>query len=141
MPYLTQVDYLDRFGEAETIRLTDESKAGVVDEDKLATAISDAEELVDGYLAGRYPIPLASAPGNIKGIVADLARERLHKARPLPAVTEAADRARSLLRDISAGRMVLLVDQEPADPLASGFAQSAPTQLGYVFNADKLSRF
>jgi phage gp36-like protein len=104
MPYLTASEYLERYTEAETVRLTDTTQTGVVDDAKVDTVIADVTEFADAYLAGRYVLPIASPPELLKGIVADLARERLHGLRATPAVTANADRARKLLTDLSAGR-------------------------------------
>lgn len=140
--YLSSDEYVERFGREETIRLTDESRLGNIDEGKLRTAIVDATELTEGYLRNRYDLPLASVPSNIKGIVAALAREFLHRSRPLEAVTASADRARSLLRDISAGRLVLALETgEELEGNGAGLAVWGPSADARVFNAEKLDRF
>jgi phage gp36-like protein len=142
MAYLTQAEYIERFGELETIRVTDESKTGALDVEKLQAAIDGAEEFVDGYLAVRYPLPLASAPELVLEITADLARERLFKTRPLPAVTEAADRARAYLKDLSAGRAVLMIAEEVvvADTMTA-LPVTAPALPPRIFNYEKLTGF
>jgi phage gp36-like protein len=139
--YLTRAEYLTRFGEIETVRLTDEARDGTVDFEKLDAAITGAEEIVEGYLANRYPLPLASTPELVKELVADLARERLHKDRPTPAVTEAANRARLMLRDLSAGRMTLLLEDIVAESHAPSTPRIALASNGPVFNREKLARY
>jgi len=57
----------------ELIQLTDDSNTGVADQDLISKAISAAQDTIDGYLRGRYPVPLASVPGIVKNIAADLA--------------------------------------------------------------------
>lgn len=144
-PYLDAEAYVDRFGYDETVRITDEGSKGVIDKASLQAALSDAQQFADGYLATRYTLPIATpAPVMLQQIVADLARERLHTTRPTPQVTANADRARSLLKDLSAGRAVL--------PTATGELVDAAIPLGSspiwgnsygasVFNPDKLDRF
>jgi phage gp36-like protein len=111
MAYLTVQEYLDRFFEAETISLTDPAGV-VVDEDKLATEIEGASNTADGYIGVRYSTPLDPVPDVVKDIVADLARERLFNLQPVEEVTKRADRARSMLKDISKGVMVLVAADE-----------------------------
>ncbi len=139
--YLTNAEYKNRFGVPETARITNEVPgAAVVDEAKLTAAIDDAEEIASAYLATRYNIPLSAAPEAIKTIVADLARERLHRSRPSPSVTDAANRARAMLKDYSAGRAVLLIVdvlQKPAEGLPES---SAGADLA-VFTNDRMDRF
>ncbi len=108
--YLTGEEFVQRYGTAEAIRLTDEVRSGNVDSGKLEAAIGDATDEADAYIGTRYAIPLISPPRVVKSIVAVLAREKLHKTRPTPEVKDAADRARLQLRDISAKRMTLAID-------------------------------
>jgi phage gp36-like protein len=140
--YLTAAEYVDRFTVEETIRLTDETKSRVVDPVRLNAAITAEIEVVEAYLRQRYVLPLSSMPTLIRDIVADLARERLHRTRPLPAVTEAADRARKLLADIAAGRAQLALEGGE-DPVQSGGSLAAwgPTLEGSVFNSVKLAGY
>lgn len=118
MAYLTTADYLNRFGEQEAVRLTDETRSGVVDTVKVETAIADAVEIVNGYVGGRYSVPIANPPRILRSMVAALARELLHKTRPTPEVKDAADRARAQLKDVSIGRLGL--------PVATGEAAPVP---------------
>lgn len=107
MTYLSPTEYLERFGEPETIRLTDQQRAGQVDFPKLEIAIADQCEYADSYLASRYPLPINSPPELLKKLIADLTREALHGTRPTDTVTQNADRARSLLRDLQSGRATI----------------------------------
>ena len=60
MPYATPLDLEQRFGAAELIQQTDLSGAGEYNADTVARALEDASALIDGYLASRYPLPIAS---------------------------------------------------------------------------------
>jgi phage gp36-like protein len=118
--YLTAEEYVERYGLAETVRLTDEKRLNVVDGPKLESAIKDATDIADSYIGTRYTTPLLGVPRIIKTIVATLAREILHKSKPTPEVLAAADRARTMLRDIAAGRMTLPVESGDAVPVIGG---------------------
>jgi phage gp36-like protein len=140
--YLTGEQYVARFGFEETVRVTDQDRKGTIDGTRLQAAIDDATELVTSYLGVRYTLPLNPVPPLVRGMVADLARERLHAQRPMPAITQAADRARTQLRDLSAGRMAL-PDQTGAEAemATAGWARSGGVIEGTVFNLDTLDRF
>lgn len=150
MPYLSVAAYIARWGMRETTILTaEEPGATEPDEPKVEGAIADAEALANGYIArGRnlhgvpYAVPLADPPGPVLAIVADLARERLHKDRPTPEVTAAADRARAQLRDIAAGRLTLLLD-EPGGPDATSdnLSQSSGDAQPLTLPREALDRF
>lgn len=120
--YLTADQYVDIFGQTETIRITDETKAGVIDKAKITAAITSASEFTDAFLGGRYTLPLVDVPPILTGIVADLTRERLHKTRPTAQVTAAADAAREQLKLISKGVMTLNVATGDVAPTANASA-------------------
>ena len=143
MPYLSREAYLLRFGEPETIRVTDEARAGAIDAPKVDAALADASLIIDGYVANSYDLPIDPVPPVLDRICGDLAREMLHRTRPVEAVTLAADRARSMLKDIGAGRMKLPVTgggvAEPAAP--TGLASWGQAADARIFSADKLAGF
>lgn len=141
MPYLTEAEFIERFGNAEAVRLTDEAHTGTVDAAKLDAALADASETADTYLAVRYGVPLATAPAAVKQIVADLTRERLYKDRPTPQVTANADRARSMLRDFAAGRATLLLGDVVADEIATQAPVVGSAGYGPTFTREAMDRF
>ena len=142
-PYLSAAEYVARFGQEETVRITDEARAGVIDKPRLSAALRDASEFAEAFLASRYSIPLSSAPPILKGIIADLAREALFGQRPLPAVTAAADRARQALRDFSSGRMVLAIETGAEAELQpfKGRAAWGPGSAPIIFAPEILDRY
>jgi len=77
MTYATPVDLINRFGEKEALALTDRAYTGVVDEAVLADALAWATAEVDGYLSGRYALPLAPVPRILTGYACDIARYQL----------------------------------------------------------------
>lgn len=144
--YLTAQEYLDRMGEAETVRLTDEDRTGFVDSEKLETAISDASEEVDSYLGKRYVTPLADPPPLVKGMVSVITRENLYRRAGMsasPVLEKDAERVRSQLRDLSRGIMTLPTvngaavedGRAPADSATSG------DYTGPTFSEDNLAGF
>lgn len=59
------------------------------DEAVLKDAITYAEELAEGYLVSRYPLPLQSVPTIIRDAVTHLARYWLYQRRPEGSIPEA----------------------------------------------------
>lgn len=80
MPYATQQNMVDRFGEREVIALTDRDNTGVIDALVLAQALASAEDEVNAYMAGRYALPLATTPLIVRDFACDIARYRLCSA-------------------------------------------------------------
>lgn len=73
--YATKEDLVARFGE-NVLGLALMFPADVPD--PLETALQDACEEVDGYLAVRYQLPLPNVPNNLKRIVCEIARYKLY---------------------------------------------------------------
>jgi len=137
MTYCTQANFTDRFGEQELIQLTDRAipPAGVVDTDVLDASLADADAEIDGYLAGRYSLPLASPPDVLIRLAADIARYRLYDNRATEEVrTRYADAIRFLER-VSEGKVLLSAEPQPA---AGAPEYSTP---GRVFTADTLEDY
>jgi len=143
MAYVNNDEYIAAKGEAETIRLTDEDRAGAVDTAKLEAAILASEEEADAYIGKRYGTPLASAPAFIKSMVIALARERLHGTRPTETVKLEAERARSSLRDIARGLMTIPTANGPApeDGRPKADSSSSRDGLAPIFTEQNLAGF
>jgi phage gp36-like protein len=136
MTYATKAIMIDAFGADELTQLTDRSEVttGVIDDAVLGRALADADAEVDGYLAARYTLPLASVPRLVERLAADIARYRLYKDA-VPEVV--ADRYRAAVRTLEAlskGTAALGLDQTGAQPTPAGTVQF--TQGGRVFARD-----
>lgn len=61
MPYCLEADLLQRYGASELRALSDigTPKLAAVDSAVVARAIADASAWLDGFLVGRYPLPIA----------------------------------------------------------------------------------
>ncbi|KEQ19172.1 gp436 family protein [Endozoicomonas numazuensis] len=80
--YATREAMILRFGEDEVISLTDrDGSAGVVVDAVLDPVLDDAAATIDGYLAGRYLLPLLQVPATLERIACDLARYYLYDNR------------------------------------------------------------
>ena len=134
--YCTLADLQAVTPEADLIQLTDDLESGLVNETVVDAVAADAAELIDGYLRGRYTLPLAPVPGIVRQIAVDLTTYRLY-CRRMPTVpdgiTARQTNALKLLDAIQKGVLTLgaataLSDQ--AVPATSGGAViSAPERL------------
>lgn len=140
MTYAVQQDLIDRFGADELVQLTDRANppTGQIDTTVVARALTDADEMVNSYVAKRYDLPLASVPGLVKRLACDTARYFLHGQSATEQVVKAHDQAIEQLKDIAAGRAVLdIAGAEPA-PAGATVEISAPER---VFSNDTLRDF
>lgn len=116
--YASQDDLVGRFGEPELIQLTDRADppAGAIDATVVAKALADADELINGYLAGGgVALPLASTPEIVKRLACDVARYFLSAAQPTETVRQNYEDALKTLRMIADGTMKLQVAGAVAD--------------------------
>ncbi|PHS48758.1 MAG: hypothetical protein COB05_04410 [Marinobacter sp.] len=121
--YCSAQDMIDRFGERELIELTDRDHTGVVDQTVIRQAIQDATAEVDGYLAGRYQLPLSQPPLVLVRVCCDIARFLLYDDN-LPEVVEKRHKSVvDLLRQVSSGRVSLGVSETGQAPTSSDGAR------------------
>lgn len=116
-------DFVLRIGERESIELTDREMQGVVDEDLLQVALADSSSQIDGYLSGRYKLPLATVPQNLVRICCDLARYHLTSKSSVTMTEEVENRYKFCLKElenISKGVVSLSLDEEVAAESADG---------------------
>lgn len=142
MAYATQADMEDRFGTAELVKLTDrgDPPAGQIDAEVLARAIADAEAEINGYLASRYTLPLATVPAVLGRITCDLARYYLYDDWTNEPVRSRYEDSVRLLKGISEGKVALGIDPEAQDPVTPAGAASTTAAIR-VFTRDTMRGF
>lgn len=137
--YADASQMITRFGESELIELTDKSgQAGELVQTVLDGALADASATIDGYLAGRYALPLVSTPPVLIPICCDLARYQLYDEQASEQVSNRHKNAIRFLELVASGKVSLGVSTE-------GEVQSDDlpeiTSAGSVFARDKSSGF
>jgi phage gp36-like protein len=105
--YASQQNLIDRMGEAAVIALTDRGAQplGAIDMAVVARALAEADAVVDGYLAARYRLPLASTPALLADLATSIALWKLHASTPEDKVKADYDAAIKSLRDIASGML------------------------------------
>lgn len=73
MAYCVYDDIKAMIDVAELIQATDDDGAGVVDMGHINAAITDADAEIDGYLSGRYELPMSPVPAVLKKFSVDMA--------------------------------------------------------------------
>ena len=139
MTYATQDDLVKRFGAQELIERTDPVNVAAIDADVVARILADADAEIDGYVAGRYTLPLPSVPHLLVGIACDIARFRLMGESTTEETRKRYEDAVKLLKAIASG-LVVLPNAVALVPSSSGVAvaQRSPER---VFDPDSLVGF
>lgn len=144
MPYSTLTDIQDIIKEQFLIQLTDDENTGSVDTAKTDKAIADADELIDGYLRGRYTLPLSPVPGLIRKLSVDIAIFNLYSRRPEgdstpELITDRFKSAVDTLKQIQKGVVSLgVAGDETPEP---GAYETNKTDDDRVFDKDLLDKF
>ncbi len=119
MTYATEQHMIDRFSEQELVELTDRVGVGRIDTAVLDRALTDADGEINGYLATRYALPLATVPIVLTRLACDVARYFLYQDRATEAVRTRYQDALKFLRNVAAGVVSLGVDASNAAPADS----------------------
>lgn len=137
MSYATLPDLAGRIGDLELRQIADRDRDMLPDQDVVDAALADADNLINGYVATRYTVPLASVPDLVKTWAVSIARYILHRNGAPEHVTQDYKDAIAALKDVSAGRIALPITQG-SEPIATKAGQVLSAHPDQVFTADKL---
>jgi phage gp36-like protein len=107
MTYAAESDLTERFGALELAQRTDRTNGTTVDAAVLGRALADADAEINGYLATRYTLPLASTPPLINRLACEIARYRLYDDGVPETVRVRYQDAVSLLKRMASGEVQL----------------------------------
>ncbi|MGF1727209.1 gp436 family protein [Photobacterium nomapromontoriensis] len=133
--YCTRDDMVARFGEEELTELTDrDGNAGGIVDAVLDQVMDDASATIDGYLGGRYDLPLPVVPRVLTRTACDLSRYYLYDDQ-LGDEHQAAKRyaeAIGYLEKVGRGVLQLGLDRNNHQPVTHNTATM--TSAGAVFS-------
>lgn len=131
--YATAGNMQERFGEQELILLSNkDARAETIDSAVLDTGLADATARINGYLAGRYPLPLAVVPAVLVVLCCDIARYQLYDDQAPEQVKERYDGALLFLSQVGQGKLGLGLSDDGASPQSQNLAvlESAGSVFG-----------
>lgn len=109
MSYVTPAQLTDRFGEQMLIALTDRGvdSLGVIDSDVINRALAETDALIDGYLTGRYALPLSGTETLLVGVAGAITIYNLHRFEAPEKVAADYKAAIRTLEQLSTGMIKL----------------------------------
>lgn len=151
--YATEADLEKRFGK----RQLDELKTMHIEYmddgetpkpiDAVNVALQDATEEINGYIGGRYSLPLPNVPSNLNRIACDIARYRLYFEQPTEHVTKLYDDAIAFLKRVQDKKADLQIIDEESKEIVNEQPQNKPstvpigtTYTGGVFGDSTLNK-
>ncbi len=141
MSYATLDMLTDRYGERLLLQLTDRATppAGAVDSAIVDAALGDTDAVIDGYLAGRYALPLGATPPLLADLAQTIAIYKLHSFMPDPKIEQDYKDAMAQLERISRG--VVRLPLAGVEPEGSDLSGVVTTDRDRPFTADNLTGF
>lgn len=123
MSYATIELLIERHGEPMLVQLTDRGDVptGAIAAQIVARAIADTDAVIDGYLAGRYSLPLSDTPPLLTDLALSICIYKLHPMEAPTRVDQDYRDALASLAKIAIGTIKLpIADAEPASSGAAG---------------------
>jgi phage gp36-like protein len=141
MAYASLAQLTERFGDRMLIALTDRADValGVVDTSVVDQALADADAVINGFLTGRYKLPLAQTPDLLADLAQTIAIWKLHTSAADPKIETDYKEAMRSLRDISTGAIRLNV--AGVEPAGTGGSGVRITDRERPLNADDMKGF
>lgn len=112
MAYCVLQDLRDRYGDDELIQLTDRSNLGTIDQAVIDRAISDADGEIDGYLGGRFDLPLNPVSKAMVRVACDITRYYLYDDRATEAVVRRYNDAVKFVRAVGKGEIDIGINSD-----------------------------
>lgn len=129
--YATEADMVKRFADdIEELKLMHADAAASINE-----ALQDAAEEINGYIGGRYPLPLPNVPSNLNRMACDIARYRLYYQQPTEEVRNRYKDAIKFLervQDEKAHLQIQTATNEIVDDQPKGRPITMPIGTSYV---------
>ena len=109
MPYCTIADFLQTFGEQETVAVSNlyTPSAIAIDEGNLEQALVDVSAMIDGYIQGRVTLPLIAQQTEAKTITVVAKAKIMHSGTLYAEDAEITDRPEILQSLIDSGNAEL----------------------------------
>lgn len=139
--YCTLDDIKKQVQETTLIEITDDNLTGEINTDVADEAILYSQTLINGYLRGRYTLPLTATPELLKVIAVDLSVYRLYARRfhtemPEP-VSDKYKNTMKLLEQIQKGTISLGIEAA-GNPPELGEYRTNKTFRDRIFTKDLL---
>ncbi|NQY77424.1 MAG: DUF1320 domain-containing protein [Halomonas sp.] len=130
MPYCTQADLIERFGESELLAIARDESGMAIDTAVVERACEDASGEIDGYVsAAGYPVPLSPVPRIVIANTCDIARYRLYDEHATDQVQKRYDDAVKFLRSVSRGEVKLGISTGPASSSAGSVQMNSSRRV------------
>ena len=147
MSYCSISDIQAVIANDDLVQLTNDSGSDTVDTNKINDAVSYVENVIDGYLRGRYDLPLASIPDELRYLTIDFVVYKLYSRRMYTEIPESVRRKYEevikTLEKIQKGSFNLGIESSEAfeQPTLKTNKDSSFSSVNKYYNADKWDEY
>ena len=141
MAYCTLDDIKKLISEETIVQLTDDEEQGVVNQSRVAEAVSQADGEIESYCQDRYEIPFSSVPVLIRKLSVDISIYNLYSRRLETIPQIRADRYKNairLLEGVQKGTVSISATETADAESANEAAIEAGTR---IFTREKMKGF
>ena len=135
MSYATRADYEARYGTAELLQRETMLPAGAV-----AQALADADSTIDGYMLGRYAVPLSPVPSNLVTVACRHVRYAILGNAADDRARKDHEDAMAWLKDVASGKVSLPAATALA-AVVQGDAKPVSRTTARQFDGDSLAAY
>jgi phage gp36-like protein len=144
MAYCALDDLKQHILDKDIAQITDDAAGKNIDQSKVSAMAQKAQDIIDGYLRGRYSLPLNSVPPLIISIACDLTIYFLYERRfglnTPEALQRRYDNAIKLLKAIQSGMVLLGIESNETGP-GAGQYKINKTKKDRIFSRDMLDDY
>lgn len=144
MAYCALDDLKQHILDKDIAQITDDAAGKNIDQSKVSAMAQKAADIIDGFLRGRYTLPLSSSPPLITSIACDLTIYYLYERRfglNMPETLQKRyENSMKLLKGIQSGMILLGIESSEKGP-GSGQYKVNKTAKDKIFNQDMLEKY
>ena len=147
MGYCSNSDVSAVIANDDLVQLTNDSGGSSVDTDKITDSINYVDNIIDGYLRGRYDLPLNTTPDELKHLAVDFTVYRLYSRRmytDIPAVVKQKyDDVIKILEKIQIGTFNLGIESTEAfdQPAIKINKDSSSSSINKYYDSNKWDEY
>ena len=145
MSYAVAQDMINRYPNRDLVQLTNEDPtATTINETPITLALEDASAEIDGYIEGRFALPLTDPPAVLNRLATDIAMYRLQSLRPLHDLEDARKRyedALAVLTRVADGELTLGLSADNLEPPITAETVETVRGPGRIFNRGRLKGY
>jgi phage gp36-like protein len=143
--YAVAQDMINRYPNRDLVQLTNEDPtATTVNDTPITQALEDASAEIDGYIEGRFALPLTDPPAVLNRLATDIAMYRLQSLRPLHDLADARKRyedALAVLTRVADGELTLGLSADNMEPPLAAETVETVKSPGRIFNRGNLKGY